>query len=217
MKKAFLTIHLLFYCLSIPVFSHSSGTSVPDDELPSVEWVSVKTAHQGNGAYLHWVTGKEMNSEYFEVERSFDGYTFEEVAEVFSAPGKISTHFYQYLDPNLKKISAEKIFYRLKQVDNQGNASYSPVVELVIRPEEAVLFISGKMEEKSGILNINYHATASSELIIKNVLGQSFFLKEVEPMTTENIQISTTHWPKGTYFLTLYQDGKKALYKVVKN
>lgn len=69
-----------------------------------------------------WKTSVEKNSAYFEVQRSLDG-TIWEVIQIAKSKGAINkSAVYQVLDviPN-----QEGNYYRLKQVDNNDEVSYS--------------------------------------------------------------------------------------------
>lgn len=75
-----------------------------------------------NGVRVAWVTASQVNSARFVVERSLDGRTFEDVASV-PAPGSTThPHAYASLD---RYAPAGRLYYRLRQVDADGTATYS--------------------------------------------------------------------------------------------
>lgn len=74
---------------------------------------------------LKWVTSNEIKTDYFDVERSSDGVVFTKVAQVKAAGNSSTNQYYSYQDAD----AANGLnFYRLNQVDIDGNHSYSPVV-----------------------------------------------------------------------------------------
>jgi hypothetical protein len=79
---------------------------------------------QAGGVRLAWATASEVNSAYFAVERSPDGRAFAELGRVAAAGTSIATHRYAYLDAS---APAGVVYYRLRQVDLDGPAHYSPV------------------------------------------------------------------------------------------
>lgn len=74
---------------------------------------------------LAWVTGSEINNDYFTVERSLDTENFEFVTEVAGAGNSSKLLSYATVDKNpYKGIS----YYRLKQTDFDGKYSYSKLM-----------------------------------------------------------------------------------------
>jgi hypothetical protein len=78
-------------------------------------------------ARIFWSTASELNNDYFDVERSADGSFWQHIDRVQGAGTSTQTLNYEILDKNpLNGIS----YYRLRQVDFDGNATYSHVVAL---------------------------------------------------------------------------------------
>jgi hypothetical protein len=78
---------------------------------------------------LTWTTASEKNSARFEVERSLDGKAFEHIGSVAAQGTNASRTAYTFLDPLtlLPSHPQALLYYRLRQVDRNGSASYSPV------------------------------------------------------------------------------------------
>jgi len=73
---------------------------------------------------LTWSTATELNNDFFQIERSPDGRTFEAIGEVDGAGTSYETLQYAFTDE--KPLSGWN-YYRLKQVDFDGQFAYSPV------------------------------------------------------------------------------------------
>lgn len=80
------------------------------------------------GTLLRWSTAQEVNSDKFVVERSADGKTFREVAQVQAAGNSTATRSYQYEDASAEARSLTTSYYRLQQQDLDGTVTVSPVV-----------------------------------------------------------------------------------------
>jgi hypothetical protein len=78
------------------------------------------------GNVLRWATASEANSAYFDVERSADGQEFAKIGQLAAAGTTSAAHSYQFTDAAATATS----YYRLRQVDLDGTATYSPVVTL---------------------------------------------------------------------------------------
>ncbi len=104
----------------LPVFSRFDFASV----LP-VTLISFTAESQGKDVVLKWVSSNEINSNYFEVEKSVDGVKFIPIERVNSRGNNGGENRYQTADIN--PVNGLN-FYRLKQVDKDGKVAYSLVV-----------------------------------------------------------------------------------------
>ena len=94
------------------------------------------TAEEKNGAVqLKWATGTEINTAYFQIEKSADGKNFRHLQTV-AAKNALTGSTYQ--DVDLKPFAGSN-FYRLKTVDIDGKYAYSPVVKLDVRTEASIV------------------------------------------------------------------------------
>jgi hypothetical protein len=92
-----------------------------------VELAAFTATAQGNAAVrLAWATASEKNSATFEVERGVDGTAFARIGAVAAAGHSSASRAYELLDATLP-TGAVLLYYRLRQVDQDGTASYSPV------------------------------------------------------------------------------------------
>jgi hypothetical protein len=87
------------------------------------------TAQKNNlDGILQWQTSSEINTAYFDVERSFDGQTFTSAGKV-NAKGA-ATNTYTFNDNAVFSIAGNNAYYRLKMVDINGKFKYSAIVKL---------------------------------------------------------------------------------------
>ena len=97
-----------------------------DAPLP-VELTSFTATAEGQAARLRWTTASEQNSAYFDIERSLDGKEFAKIGEEKAQGTKASPTDYTFLDFTIPPTHQSTSYYRLRQVDLDGTASYSPV------------------------------------------------------------------------------------------
>ena len=96
------------------------------DPLP-VEWLSFTGKKVFDNLELSWTTATEINNSHFEIERSTDGRNFENVGEVKGAGNSHSPLNYNYTD--VSPFGSNSIlYYRLKQVDFNGEFDYSKTI-----------------------------------------------------------------------------------------
>jgi hypothetical protein len=87
--------------------------------------LSFSASADANGIRLKWSTAEEMNTAHFIIERSSDGYSFEQ-AGVIQAAGS-GSHLYSFMD---QAIATNSTFYRLKMVDADGATRFSNVLRM---------------------------------------------------------------------------------------
>ncbi|MDY0080013.1 MAG: T9SS type A sorting domain-containing protein, partial [Ignavibacteriaceae bacterium] len=99
-----------------------------DNPLP-VELSSFTAIAHQRDAELRWTTITEFNLGYFEIERHNSSGIWVPVARMNAAGMSNSIKEYSYWD---KRLNTGKFTYRLKCIDNNGEFSYSDLVEVEI-------------------------------------------------------------------------------------
>jgi hypothetical protein len=114
-------------CAEAP--STSAFVSFGPNPLP-VTWLEFTARKVNkNDGLLDWSTATEKNNRGFEVQHSLDGIRFENVGFVQGNGTTQQQHRYQFTHKNL---ASGTHYYRLRQVDNDGNAEFSVVRNLNI-------------------------------------------------------------------------------------
>ena len=111
--------------------AYTSGTGTADvvtivAPLP-VQLTKFTAVAVGADAVLSWTTAQEVNNHHFEVERSLDGHVFESVGTVAGHGTTTLTSGYGFTDAGASIHTTGLLYYRLRQVDYDGQASFSPV------------------------------------------------------------------------------------------
>ena len=84
-------------------------------------------ASRTQGVFLSWQTAMELNNEYFDLQRSYDGTNFESIYKRAGAGNSNDLLSYQYTDPYEGKGI---VYYRLVQHDFDGQTSVSRVIAI---------------------------------------------------------------------------------------
>jgi Secretion system C-terminal sorting domain/Carbohydrate binding domain len=166
-------------------------------------------------ATLNWQTSQEFNSDHFEIEKSSDGQSFNYVANVKSAGNSsvITNYSYQDDSPN----SGEYVYYRLKQVDIDGNYTYSSIIKLALGSNATMSVYPNPFNNN---VNVSFSANKSgnASISVVNTSGQVIFYKTVL-VTQGNNTIQLDNLPQmvpGLYFLSLKNDELNFTEKVQK-
>lgn len=126
-----------------------------------VELLSFQAFTQKDYITLNWVTATELNSAFFEIEKSKDMINWEYVLKQDAAGNSQNTIYYANLDMNpYEGVS----YYRLKAVDTDGDFEYAPPIAVEFYRDEAFVvypnpsrgdrFVIGGKLESLEMLNI---------------------------------------------------------------
>lgn len=95
-----------------------------------IKLINFSAAPDQNKVRVAWATDSEENNDYFTVERSSDGTSWEEVKKLKGASKSSSLLSYEVYD--LSPIEGTS-FYRLKQTDVDGKTSFSNIYSVKYR------------------------------------------------------------------------------------
>lgn len=102
-------------------------------DLPSplpIQWISFTASRVDHYTVeLNWTTAQENNNERFEIERSADGMNFFKIETVAGAGNSSEQLSYQYLDSEAS--GSQRHYYRIRQIDYDGNFDFSDVLVLM--------------------------------------------------------------------------------------
>ena len=170
-----------------------NSTTTP---LP-VNFVFFNAVAGNNSVLLTWATASENNSDYFEVQRSTDGTTWQPVTQVKAAGNSIAIIDYSTTDPTNGIMGT--IYYRLKEVDLDGSSIYSQIQEVNIgnkkqlqvfpSPTQNILYVqtTSAAEKIAGLLDAAGQNTLTGLKI--TALGNDFYSIDINSL------------PKGIYIL----------------
>jgi hypothetical protein len=83
---------------------------------------------------LSWATASETNNDYFQLERSVDGQFFQAIAYIQGAGTSNTRKDYSYVD---KVAPWGRVYYRLKQVDFNGDSEYADEIVTLFKEERS--------------------------------------------------------------------------------
>lgn len=150
---------------------------------------------------LQWSTTQEEINSHFEVEKSIDGNRFETIGAIAGSGTTNETQFYSFKD----EIPLPGInYYRLKQIDFDGEFTFSDVIALKVDKEsklEYTLYPNPTVEE----LNIRFLDVFEAEmtLYIKDVNNRIIKKEKVAPASLKHT-LDVSDLQSGVYNITLW-------------
>ncbi len=158
--------------------------------------------NNNNQVKLVWEVASERNNSHFEVEHSTEAFRFEKVGEIasFGTNDEVESYDFLHLTPQTGNN-----YYRLKQIDLDGQFEYSKVVVLNYLPATYKYRIFPN--PTSGFLIVETEEPTIIQII--NQLGQ--IVSEKKLTHTEQIDISNL--PSATYWIKINHQFNQVIIK----
>lgn len=171
------------------------GLQIPNTLGPApVQLINLSAQSNKEIIQLNWSTASEENNDYFDIEWSFDGRNFEKVGTELGAGTSVQRSDYEF---NHESPMNGTNYYRLKQVDFNGDFEYSNIVSARIDDEEIIKVFPSLARS---VINI-VKPEGLSNISIYNVSGQQ--LKQIQNDNNQQIEINIEDLPVGNYFITI--------------
>jgi hypothetical protein len=156
---------------------------------------------------LNWKTASELNNEYFEIERK-DQYAdeFVKIGEHDGAGYSNLIQEYEFIDDEVK---TEVSYYRLKQVDYNGEYSYSKTISIGNTPDTENRIYPNPAKD---VLNISFNAMAESITVyIVNTIGEVVYQENYDADNSIQSKIDISKFAAGTYQVLVRDDKSNVL------
>lgn len=162
------------YAAKFGCFSFVNGGTMP------VTYTSFDAVVNDKSVLLKWITAQEMNNSHFEVERSFDMNNYTTIGMVLDGFAVNGTgKSYQFKDNAAELQGKTIVYYRLKQIDIDGKATYSKVLAVRLQAKAGVTMQASPNPFVEN-LNVRFNATETgmAQIRIVNSYGQTLLSKQ---------------------------------------
>jgi len=161
------TVTLFVLATNNGIGSYTSSTALP------VEMASFGATRDGDTVHLTWETASETNNAGFHVQRSVDGSAFTDIGFREGAGTTTEAQSYRFTDRDLP-FDAEKVEYRLRQVDVDGSTEFSDGVTVSLSSPNAVQLLGSAPNPLAGQGQIRYALPQAMdvELAVYDLLGR---------------------------------------------
>lgn len=197
-------------CLSMTAPAACDDPGSCTASLP-VELLAFRGAATESGIRLSWSTATERNNDYFTLERSADGITFEALARVNGAAFSQTLRTYEHFDdaplPGLN-------YYRLRQTDLDGSEAMLGI--LAVPFEETAIRVFPNPASGDRLLVYPGPSVAGErlELTLTGLAGEQVRRQELEISGAAGQQaFSLDGVPPGVYLLSVYRPESRRLLK----
>lgn len=173
--------------------------------LLPVKLIAFHGKEHDDDVLLNWQTASEENNDYFQVEHSTDGSVFKPVGKVAGngTTAVLSNYSFHHTQP-----SKGGNFYRLKQVDFDGQYAYSNIVhvetargfDVEVYPNPSTGYVKLRGELAEGIARLT------------DITGRLILEKQ---LPDQNL-IDLTQQPEGVYLVEIQTGNERVIKRVVK-
>jgi Secretion system C-terminal sorting domain len=146
-----------------------------------IELIDFKAEIFHNSVLLTWFTGSEFNNEKFEIQESRTGREFHKIGEI---SGNVTTTKQQEYSFDIENPINGRSYYRLKQIDFNGQFEYSKVVSVNFKGEGRQVGAIYPNPSKSGLVNLDYLSQNDDQVTV------SIFDMTGKLMISQNLQVS---------------------------
>ncbi|WP_304068495.1 T9SS type A sorting domain-containing protein [Pedobacter glucosidilyticus] len=195
--------------LQSQLFRVSASTTSTTFTLPlDLLDFSAKVTPSGNSVDLNWRTTNEISTKEFIIERRTEETSFKEVGRKNSY-NTYGIHNYNFTDYN---ISSGNIYYRLKQIDQDGQFKYSDIVTVKVKSN---LTLSAFPNPTTDVLNLAHATAKNASVRILNLNGQTLIIKSLDNGSSST-SINTSSFNSGIYILVYNNNGEESTLKFIK-
>ncbi len=191
-----------------------SSTYIPMGPIP-VNFLYFNAQKQGQtSSLLSWKTAQEVNSAYFDLERSTDALNYTYIGRVNAAGNSQIPVSYFFTD---NQPANGMNYYRLKQVDIDGRFIYTPsrLVRFSDLNAGAVKYFPNPT---NGFLNIELSEAIKKESKVINISNAAgIVVNQLKLGSNANpiFKVDLSSYPKGIYFVQVKTASTNSTQKIV--
>ncbi len=215
----------LFYALPAQLSSSAGPAATTNfyqilSTVLPVKFTNFDVTKKTNDAVINWtVANEDANTNHYEIERSTDGSKYETIQNLLPLNNGNTTNTYTKTDINLTSIKnvGLVVYYRIKQVDNDGKISNSDVkiVRLTIKGNEITAYPNPIKDVT--LIQIDLAKADDVTMNLYNAEGkliQNYDLQAVKGLNTKKIDMANL--AAGKYMLKVTTSTEVKTIKLIK-
>lgn len=194
-----------------PWANEATVAAVCENVLP-LNLIRFTLAKNGSSNILSWSTSAEINTAYFEIQRSVNNISFEAIGKV-AAGKKTAQNNYHFTDA--RPFNGTN-FYRLKITDVDGKFTYSPILQSANTKVLDIAIYPNPVKDRI-VLNINSKTKTSFNVSVTDMQGRILITTVVN--VDEGIskrEITASALKQGTYFVRMESSEGSHVIKIIK-
>ena len=173
-----------------------------------VSWLGFTAQQKGTQVKIDWATASETNNRYFEVQRSLDQQSWYEIATIAGQGNSAQQTNYTEYDPN---PFIGWSYYRLKQVDLDGNIHFSAVRAIEVERDLGSLTLAPNPAKES--VTLTWEDIEGATVNLYDMQGRAYRL----PMRRESgrLVLNTSRLLPGVYVVQIDHGTQRASRRLI--
>lgn len=176
-----------------------------------VELSYIDLRSQEDAIHVFWETASETNNKGFSIERSFNGALWDSIGYKAGVGTSVNTQSYSFIDH--QPVEGE-VYYRLKQIDFNGDVSYSPIRSILYAPGRTTpdINVFPNPVSKNGSITIDTNDDLMTQVDLYTLDGQH----HAQWIDTANTQvIALNNIKPGVYLLRVQYANYSTMSRIV--
>jgi len=187
--------------------THFSKWTISDESSPlPVTLLDFNGIYKNDNVLLSWITASELNTDYFEVQRSYNSIDFDVVGIVDSKGNSITTQFYSLTDYSPVFPANNYLYYMLRNVDYDGEFYLSKIISVTDNEYYNIEIFPNPTNEKL-FIKFNDNSYETLNIKIFNNIGLLYMDLKINPHTTGEQMIDLSQLSSGLIFIVIENNG----------
>jgi hypothetical protein len=200
--------------LQTPSFSEFVPTFFPFNTMTPLPVILIDFEAQkdNKNAKVNWILNNDFSIRYYELERSFDGVVFENLAS-FQLPNLEGMFLKEFVDESIG-LSRSVVYYRLKMMGVNGQILYSDVKDVWFNNNKSIATVYPN--PNNGIVYIVSSQTNKKiqQILMMDLQGK--LIKSINNIDESTFQLNIEDLANGVYFLDISYKNEKQTVKIIK-
>ncbi len=197
----------LFESKNAAITTSQDSVVIVDAILP-VTFIGFNVTCEPNGYQLKWSTASEHNSDRFDIERSDDGFNWNNID---SQPAQgFSNQIINYAFKDFRDCSQCQVYYRIKQLDLDGQFEYSPTLTADCSEHEAFVSLAPNPANEKVYLSINLNRDDQINLTIVELTGSTVEYREMNGQKGHNVFEIDVRQLHSSYYMMMIKTSTEA-------
>jgi hypothetical protein len=199
------------FAILTPSYLGISGVLLP------TKFLSFYATKSNDDTKLTWTVDNEENNNYFEVEGSTDGRTFRTVQRVNALRNGRFSNTYGTTDLNISRYNVKTVYYRIKQVEADGNVIYSEIRQVNLTDKNFSASLYPNPVKTITKLVVDAPEATKATILVRDASGKT--VQQISIQLAKGInqhQIDATLFAAGDYNVTIVSDKLNQTIKLTK-
>ncbi len=184
---------------------HSDSVTLEKSVAAPVELLFFKGQALEEKVLLEWKTLSETDNAAFIIERSYDGQAYESLGTVAGAGTSFTQHDYHFVDQKINPaLVRDALYYRLLQMDYDGQQDYSPVIAIALNGTSSKWSIQLLPTGTRETINLYFQNLQNKtvRIAVFDANGRAYYQKELElNANDQEVELNLGELPSGWYFI----------------